>query len=55
MKTLAATSLLVRYLTGDALIWVGALASRVTRVYTLHARFPREEVQVGPPEDPSSG
>ena len=33
---------------GDALIWAAALASGVRRVYTLDARFPREEIQVGP-------
>ena len=33
---------------GDALIWAAALASGVRRVYTLDARFSREEIQVGP-------
>jgi predicted nucleic-acid-binding protein len=37
---------------GDALIWAAALASGVKRVYTLDARFPEEEIAVGPPEDP---
>ena len=40
---------------GDALIWAAALASGVRRVYTLDARFPEEEIVVGPPEDPGSG
>jgi predicted nucleic-acid-binding protein len=40
---------------GDALIWAAALASGVKRVYTLDARFPEEEIVVGPPEDPGSG
>jgi predicted nucleic acid-binding protein len=40
---------------GDALIWAAALASGVRRVYTLDARFPEEEIAVGPPEDPGSG
>ena len=40
---------------GDALIWAAALASGVKRVYTLDARFPEEEIAVGPPEDPGSG
>jgi predicted nucleic-acid-binding protein len=40
---------------GDALIWATALASGVKRVYTLDARFPEEEIAVGPPEDPGSG
>jgi predicted nucleic acid-binding protein len=40
---------------GDALIWAAALASGVKRVYTLDARFPEEELVVGPPEDPGSG
>jgi predicted nucleic acid-binding protein len=39
---------------GDALIWAAALASGVKRVYTLDARFPEEEIAVGPPEDPGS-
>jgi predicted nucleic-acid-binding protein len=40
---------------GDALIWAAALASGVKRVYALDARFPEEEIVVGPPEDPGSG
>jgi predicted nucleic acid-binding protein len=40
---------------GDALIWAAALASGVKRVYTLDARFPEEEIAVGPPEDPGPG
>ena len=40
---------------GDALIWAAALASGVRRVYTLDARFPEEEIAVGPPEDPGPG
>jgi hypothetical protein len=40
---------------GDALIWAAALASGVKRVYALDARLPKEELAVGPPEDPGSG
>jgi len=40
---------------GDASIWAAALASGVRWVYTLDARFPEEEIAVGPPEDPGSG
>jgi len=40
---------------GDALIWAAALASGVRRAYTLDARFPEEEIVVGPPEDPGPG
>jgi predicted nucleic acid-binding protein len=40
---------------GDALIWAAALASGVKRVYALDARFPEEELAVGPPEDPGPG
>jgi predicted nucleic-acid-binding protein len=40
---------------GDALIWAAALASGVRRVYALDARFPEEEIAVGPPEDPGPG
>jgi predicted nucleic-acid-binding protein len=40
---------------GDALVWAAALASGVRRVYALDARFPEEEIAVGPPEDPGSG
>lgn len=36
---------------GDAFIWAAALASEVRRVYTLDARFPREDIEVGPPEN----
>jgi predicted nucleic-acid-binding protein len=40
---------------GDALVWAAALASGVKWVYALDARFPKEEIVVGPPEDPGSG
>jgi predicted nucleic-acid-binding protein len=40
---------------GDALVWAAALASGVRRVYALDARFPEEEIAVGPPEDPGPG